>query len=199
MSRNYLEAFVVLVVAAALGLFLVWPKYVDLQAVSGQIAEKNNELKSRQDFYAGLAAIAADLDNYSESFKKIDTALPDNADVPAFMSFAQAAAMQSGLAVKDVSYSGSDSGISGGVPSDDPDKPVLKKIVISMRLDGSYSDFKNFLATVERSSRLASFEVIGLQSTDETESEEKPLAAVKSPEGIDKILNFDIRLSANYY
>jgi Tfp pilus assembly protein PilO len=193
MSRNYLEAFVVLIVAAALGFFLVIPKYQELQEIRRQVVEKTAEIKNRQNYYADLAAMAADLDQYRSGFEKIDSALPDNLDAPALMSFAQAAALQSGLAVKNIDFGGA----SPSSPSGE-EGLTLQKYGISIQLEGSYANFKNFLSIIERSSRLAAVDSISVKSSGVQ-------IAVGSGENNnsekagEKPLDYEVKLSAHYY
>jgi len=201
MSRNYLEAFAILIIALALGFFLLLPKCQSLQDLQSKVQIKTGELREREEYYAGLRAIMDDLNYYRENLEKIGSALPAGADAAAMMDFAKNAAMHSGLSVKGIEYSGAGAGASGA--ADDPTLPEvsLKNYTISLKLSGSYGNFKSFLAVIENSSRLITIESLGVASKSEIESggespEEKsaPLAA----EG-EKILDYDVKLSTNYY
>jgi Tfp pilus assembly protein PilO len=215
MSRNYLEAVVVLMVAAALGFFLVYPKYNEFQGIEQQKEEKIAEMKNRREYYADLGLVAADLDRYRDNFKKIDTALPDKPDAPAVMSFIQAAAMQSGLVLKGVDYVGADNmspsalGARSALAAEQVDPAAeeasagLQNYRVAVKLAGSYASFKNFLSAINRSSRLIAVDSVGVASVPESEggsqSGNKSAAAGKDTGGIDKILDYEVKFLANYY
>ncbi len=200
MSRNYLEAFAILIIAFALGFFLLLPKYQESQAAKTRVEEKKAEIKARADYYADLGAIMKDLEHYGENMEKINTALPDSLDAPAVMNFAKEAAMQAGLFVKGVDYSGagglssSDEASSSGVSS-------LNSYSISVKLTGTYSGLKNFLSIIERSSRLIAVSSVGIQAEQkkEGEGENNENARDSSQAAEDKILDCDVKLSAHYY
>ncbi|MCU0653332.1 MAG: type 4a pilus biogenesis protein PilO [Candidatus Pacebacteria bacterium] len=199
MSRNYLEAFVIALMSVAFGFFLTWPEYVALQRVETEIAEKNAEIRSRQDYYNNLKKISNELEDYQENLEKIRTAFPTGSDVPVMMSFVQAAAMQSGLIMKSIEYSGSGEGpvntakkAAGG--KGDAGKLTLQQYTVATMLAGNYDSLKNFLAKIEHSSRLIGTDNLGI-----TVAKEKKGADVKKSETEDKILEYSIDLFANYY
>jgi Tfp pilus assembly protein PilO len=201
MSRNYLEAFVVIIVAAAIAFFLVRPKFDEAQDLARQVEEKTEEIKNQRDYYDKLRAAKENLDRYAENFQKIDTALPEEADAPAVMNFLQAAAMQAGLVIKTVDYKG------GGTISKDDSAGggesaggvVLKQYGITASLAGSYADLKSFLSIVERSSRLIAVESIDLKSDTESKEGGEVVEKKKTKDDFDKTINYDIKFSANYY
>lgn len=205
MSRNYLEAFVVAIIAIALGFFMVWPRYGELQDIGISIEEKNSEIKNRQDYYANLKDIAAELDQGANNLEKINTALPVNPDGPSLMNFAQAAAMQSGLILKSVDYNGADNvGIGdvsqAGSLADGKAKTAyqLSSYSVSLVLAGDYANFKDFLSRIERSSRLigADSVEVGAPEKSETANGQSGSAKTEEPGGI---LDYAVKLTANYY
>lgn len=217
MSRNYLEAFAILIIAFALGFFLLLPKTQELRDLQTRVQGKIAELKERGEYYAGLRVMVDDLNYHREGLEKIGTALPEGADAAAVMGFAQTAAMQSGLAVKgaDYSYSAPEVPVdmSADMPVDvsvdanaglPPAEVFSKKYVISMELTGNYGSLKNFLSIIERSSRLIAVESLDIGSKSEIggerQSPETPsLPAAADGETEEKVLDYSIKLSANYY
>lgn len=207
MSRNYLEAFVIVILAAAFIFFLTWPKYIEIRNTEGKIDEKKSEIKNREDYYANLENIAAELDNYQQNLEKINSAFPVNPDVPALMNFVQAAAMQSGLIMKGIDYSGSGSADVGkaglGQVQENSAGPAaklsLQKYSIFTSLVGSYDNFKNFLKIIEKSSRL----IVENQMSVDAKGQESPksnqdqLTETASKAG--QVLDYSVSLTANYY
>lgn len=198
MSRNYLEAFAIIIVTFGLGFFLVLPKYQELQSNNARVQEKKAEIAARTEYYNGLKAIIDDLNYYRESMDKIETALPDDLDAPALMNFVQAAAMQSGLALQDINYteSGKGAALSSGLS--------LANYEISLKVSGSYENFKNFISIIEHSSRLIS--VVSLTVNSKIDIPQIAAGADlpgikkdKDSDSLDKILDYEVKMSAYYY
>jgi hypothetical protein len=95
MSRNYLEAFAILIIALALGFFLLLPKCQSLRDLQSKVQIKTGELRdTRRNIMPGLRAIMDDLNYYRENFGKDRAVLcPPAADAAAMMDFAKNAAM----------------------------------------------------------------------------------------------------------
>jgi Tfp pilus assembly protein PilO len=211
MSRNYLEAFVIILIAAGLGFFIVLPKYSKLQEVKVSVAEKNAEIENRQEYFAELSQAAIELAQYEANMEKIETAFPKAVDAPALMNFVQAAAMQSGLVVKTVAFGGTTDKVTdkGKKVLAETAAPVhkLKTYEISGEFVGSYMSFKNFLARIEYSSRLISANTIAVTAeniNDAAKKSDKKLGGPVDKEAekkaqTDPNLNFKVKLSVNYY
>jgi Tfp pilus assembly protein PilO len=212
MSRNYLEAFIILLIAVGLGFFLVLPQYYKLQEAKMQIAEKNAEIENRQEYFAALSQARIELAQYEANLEKVESAFPDAIDAPALMNFTQTAAMQSGLIVKNISFAGSSAtavASKAAKANADETVPTLKlgNYAIEGELIGSYNNFKDFLSRLEFSSRLInaeSIEVAPGASVDATSSKKtapKTAETIKQDKtaALDPVLNFKVKLSANYY
>ncbi len=213
MTRNYLEAFVIAILAAGIGFFLLWPKYVELRAAEQKIIDKNAELENRNEYYANLERISASLNDHEDGLAKIKSAFPDNSDSPALMSFVQATAMQSGMIVKGISYSGAGANQAAGVISGKSGsgapiagvvaKHILQNYSVSLGLTGSYGNFKDFLSRIQRSSRMISLGKITINTGKSAAPEAAKGAAAASNKGgseaADPLFDYTLSLSANYY
>lgn len=211
MSRNYLEAFVILLISVGLGFFLALPKYNELQEAKVKIAEKNTEIENRQEYFAALSQASIELSQYEANLEKVESAFPDSIDAPALMNFTQTAAMQSGLIVKNISFGGSAAATGAAQPGAATDTATgsalkLGNYSIDGEFIGSYGNFKDFLSRLEFSSRLISADSIEVgagESSDNnsTGSTTKSANEIKEEEAnaIDPILNFKVKLTANYY
>jgi len=207
MSRNYLEAFIVIIIAAALGFFLVWPKYGQWQEIGQKIEDKTAEIKNRQNYYANLEQISADFSQYAANLKKIETALPVEMDAPALMSFAQAAAMQSGLIIKKIDYQYQErsdlnltinNSFGEGVEPQAGER-LVHNYSISLELAGTYDNFKDFISRVERSSRLIEISMIGIDAKKKDNTQKEKEKSQKETDQTNQIINYAVQLSANYY
>jgi Tfp pilus assembly protein PilO len=213
MSRNYLEAFIVVLVTIALGFFLVWPKSAELKDTRQKIENKKAEIENRTEYYANLEKTVIGLDQNADVLKKIDTAFPNNPDAPSLMNFLQAVAMQSGLIMKSATYSGQ-AKINGGsvaslvnngqVPSASaaPLRHSLQSYSVSLVLTGNYANFKSFLSMVENSSRLATVDVVSVATNDggpgQKNSSEQNIRNQKQDQS-NVMLDYSVKLSASFY
>jgi Tfp pilus assembly protein PilO len=213
MSRNYLEAFIVVLVTVALGFFLVWPKSAELKDTRQKIENKKAEIENRTEYYANLEKTVSGFDQNADVIKKIDTAFPNNPDAPSLMNFLQAAAMQSGLIMKSANYSGQVK-INGGsivslvnngegsVASAAPLRRSLQAYSVALVLTGNYANFKSFLSMVENSSRLATVDVVNVATSDGGPSQKNPSEQKNRNQKQDQanvMLDYSVKLSANYY
>lgn len=197
----------IILIAAGIGFFLVSPKYLDLQELRFKIAEKNVEIETRQDYFAELSQAALEFNQYEANLEKVETALPVNVDAPAVMNFVQSAAMQSGLIVKTISFAGFSNKVLAKEKKESAGSKagtsyVMKTYNIEAEFTGDYFGLKDFLSRVESSSRLIGVDSIGItlenvvlkdsQTAEEGDGKEKK-------ESDNPMLNFSIKLSANYY
>lgn len=214
MTRNYLEAFILVIVTAGFGYYLTLPKYTELKDVEQKISEKEAENKARLEYYANLEKISAEIDDNGEALIKIKSAFPDNVDSPALMNFIQAAAMQSGLVLKTIGYSAADR---SAVPEsaavnnagdatknvEYASKKVLSQYGVSATLMGKYSDLKIFLSRIQSSSRLIGVGKIDINSAGkaaDTQGEDKDKKTTGAEQtGADQTLGYSLSFLVNYY
>jgi Tfp pilus assembly protein PilO len=207
MSRNYLEAFIVVLVTTAFWYFLVLPQNGELADVKQKIEEKNAEMKNRQDYYDNLEKAVAELDQYAGTLKKVETAFPDNQDAAPLLSFLQSAAMQSGLILKSANYSGKTMvGVANlaGIGVQEPagsKETTLQTYDVLIELTGSYPNFKDFLSRVEHSSRLIDLNLVSVSSTKDKSEDAQGSQTQKTPkESPSSVsLNYTIKATAGYY
>jgi Tfp pilus assembly protein PilO len=159
MSR-VLVAIILFALTILIAIFLLWPQYLRLENSQAQIQNKETELKYKEDYYNELSSISEKLETeYSDSFKKIDSALPAGSSIPSLYNFLQKKASESGLILKNV-----------GSFSVNPSTTItgLKEISLdSLGFSGSYPSFKNFLVALEKNSRIFEVENISFSTPKE--------------------------------
>jgi len=143
-----------------LGIFLVWPEYQELKGLKSKITEKEGELQTLKEHFLELDDLSKNLKQYEVELSKIDSALPDGFDLPSLLNYLQEAASGTGLILKSFSP-----------VSSTPFKGKIKEFRLSLGFSGSYSAFKNFLSSLEKSARLIEVENISFSSPL---GEEKP-------------------------
>jgi len=124
------------------------------------------------------------------------------------MNFIQNAAMQSGLIVNDISYSGSSSLNNSSqeeIEAANVGGQLLKlaNYTIDGEFNGNYTSFKNFLLRLEFSSRLIAVDSIeiGTSSVIGANASQNNINAEEQKKAnmVDPILNFKVKLVVNYY
>lgn len=163
------------------GIFLWWPEYQKFTEEKAKLEAKITELKQKEEYYAGLTSISAQLAQYEAELKKIDSALPTEPSIVTLFYFVQKTAAENGLILQDINQQ---TGGTGGEAKTD--------ISLSISVSGPYSALKNFLAALYNNIRLIDVELIKFTSPPEktndvfsvgltlkTHSYQKPLA----PEG----------------
>lgn len=148
---------ILLLISLILGIFLILPKYEDLSFLKKKIREKQAELQSKEEYFKNLGEVAEELKNYQSQLSKIDSALPDHPQLPALFDYLQKTASQSGLVLKGISVAFVTPGQKVGETRETP---------LTLVLSGSYSAFKNFLSTLEKSARLIETESISFASVE---------------------------------
>lgn len=124
---------------------ILWPKFQELKIVQKNIEGKKAEIQVREAYSLKLSEIKAKLEEYQPEFSKINSALPTNPSHLSLLNELQKTSAGSGLILAE---------ISPAAFSPSTDLPGLRESVFSIKVVGSYSSFKNFLSTLEKSARL---------------------------------------------
>ncbi|MDD2696805.1 MAG: type 4a pilus biogenesis protein PilO [Candidatus Pacebacteria bacterium] len=157
---NYIPVIIIacFVFTIILGGVLLWPKFQTLREIQKSVREKQTELQYDEEYYSNLAEIKTSLEEYETEVAKISSAIPDYPSLPSLFSFLQKASSQSGLVLKGISPFGSS-------PSEK--FTGLTETNFSLQVSGSYSAFKTFLASLEKSARLIEIENVSFGSPKE--------------------------------
>ena len=156
--KNYLIYVITAFCLSLLLIFvLVLPVYNNLSDLNDQIFEKEVSLQSQQEYFWELEDVADRIEGQEESLEKIRSALPDGRDLPNLMNYFQRSASKAGISMESIS-------------------PALVATVkgqkvrasrVNIIISGEYLALKDFLAIVEKSSRLIEIEDVGFQSPSE--------------------------------
>jgi len=154
MNRLFTIA-ICLCLTLVLGISFLWPKYQEFKSLQKKVEAKRIELQFKEEYFLDLQKIVEELKKYEKRLFTIDTALPADPSLPALFDFFQKKASQSGLILKEITL--------GSITSS-PNLADLSEIPFTLRVLGSYSSFKNFLAILEKSARLIEVENIAFSS-----------------------------------
>lgn len=142
-------------------IFLILPKYQNLNIIQQNIKERNAELQNKEEYFTELYRVHDELENYEEELSKIDSALPSKLSMPSLFDFLQKASSQSGLFLQSISPIAK--------VASEKNSNIFKN-TFSITVAGSYGSFKNLLSVLEKSARLIEVENISFSSPAETGS-----------------------------
>lgn len=179
-------------------LYVIVPNYSESSALQKQIEEKEQELREKQAYFAGLKKIAESLTEYQEFLDKIEKALPQEVSLASLLSFFQNKALASGLIMEDISPCKVSTSPSSQNPAGEGAQPAaeeekIKETGFSLSVSGAFASFEGFLALLEKSSRLIEVESI---SFGEGEVSGEGMAEGMAEEGE---LTFDFDLAVKVY
>lgn len=181
-----------LILSIIIAVFLVWPKYQELSVLNVRIKEREQDIKAKEEDLKYLRNISSELVKYEQNLKKIDSALPSFLSIPSLFYFLQKESSQNGLVLgkiqagtaqeffieetvsETVSAPPESSAESFSPEGASREKIVrtkteIKTIPIELSLAGSYSDFKNFLSSLEKNAKLFETKTITFSAPSEKE------------------------------
>lgn len=157
--KNFPFSIINFILSFSLFFLVIFPKAQTFFSLNNEILEKDSELRYQEENFQELREISEKLKTYENSLARIDSALPRAASVPLFLDFIQKSSAQSGLSLKAISPSLTDSAEKGG---------MIKEMRVNLTLSGSYSDFMGFLSFLENSARLIEVENISFASSEKS-------------------------------
>ena len=166
--------FISLLVVFLLGFFYAWPQYHRVIGLTADLQERKIELELKKDYFTSVEKAAQELEQYKEEVVKIDSAIPTKSSLPSLFNFVGTTASQNGLILAKI-------GKFSVSPS--REREGIKDIFLEVTLAGSYSSFKNFLAALEKTSRIIKAENI----------------IFKAPKPEEDSFSFDLKLKAYSY
>jgi len=150
-SRSNIIAIILIVATAAIGVFLVWPKYQEGLETQVKIERVTTKVQNQKTYFEDLEATSEKLEGYTKEFKIMADAFPDEPNLPLLYDFFQKFSSQKGLMLMDIGVNDRMGG----------------EIGISLGVLGNYDSFKNFLEALERSARFFEIETISFSSPED--------------------------------
>lgn len=193
MTKNILESIVLIAAAAAFTIMLTWPKYQEFETQNALVTQQRTDLETRQEYFKNLQETAAELNNYGPNLAKIESALPDDARAATLVNFLELSAMQDGLVLKAIDYTGENQKSSAvNAVAGKPAQKVLKQMHLTFTLFGPYASWQSFIFGVEKSSRMIEIETVQISGNQSKGSQ----ISVAGQQGY---LDYIVKLTAHYY
>jgi len=140
--------------------YFILPKYSDYRKVKDDIAEKQEKLEQTKAYLLSFQNIEEKLKQHEEAMKKIDTALPKEADFASLLNFFQNKTAETGITLKALNES-------NACKKKDVEDSEFGEICYSINLSGTYSAFNNLLRIIETSARLIEVEELVLERSED--------------------------------
>lgn len=135
-------------------LFLWLPKYQEVANAFALLDSKKEELQKKEEYFDQLREISQKLQGFSSELAKIESALPPSQNIPDTFNFISAAASRNGLILR---------GTQVGESRPLKEESSIFKTNLSFSVVGPYPGLPGFIAELQSSSRLISFEEISLK------------------------------------
>jgi Tfp pilus assembly protein PilO len=166
MEKKLLNAIIIFGLSFVIGLVFSFPKFQQMRVAQKQLESKETELEEKKAYFKEIDILSEKLKEHPEELAIVDFALPDDFSLPFLFDFFEKIISRNGLSLTNISQSSSpqsssrssrSSAIEENLEETEPgDK--LGEGRTNLSLAGSYSSFKNFLYSVEKSARLIEVE-----------------------------------------
>ncbi len=151
--KNYIiSALIIFIIALGIMMFLTLPEYEKFVGSTQQLRMDKSELTEREQYLSDMLALSQRLRQHQVALDKISSALPSYPDFPSLMIFLNEKASESGLII--LRSENVSTVYLAGSNSTDEGVNEIKPVKFELSLTGRYLSLKNFVRTVESSSRL---------------------------------------------
>jgi Tfp pilus assembly protein PilO len=167
MNKSFISPilfFVILLVSV----YIVLPEFYNFNNFKKEFETRNQEILSIENYHKKIDDTFNELKNYEESLDKINSALPDNYSSPSLFNYLQKTSAENGMFLETVSLAKASAKGTKVSPGAETLKQNIKENYVNINLIGSYSSFKTFLESIEKSSRMIETENVLVEAEEET-------------------------------
>lgn len=141
--------FILFLAALAIGLWILWPLYGDIQAALLSREQNRDNLAQRIKLTENLERLISQYNERGQDIASLGKAVPSGQNIPELLVNLEAIASESGLIFGSVNFK-----------PKDLKAPGIKTLIGEIRVKGSYPDFQNYLKALEKSLRI--FDVVNV-------------------------------------
>ena len=167
--RFFIFLILVLILAVAVWGF-VWPEWQSFSSKREELNLWKNNLAETKELKNKLSDLTALYQNQEKAgeLEKFFSALPPKDDIPGLLVNLEALASKNGLIIKSVNFveegkKAKSAAANSGAAALSADVPAVKKLTVTLVLNGEYSSLLNFLRSAETSLRLMDVESLNFQ------------------------------------
>ena len=160
LSPLFVSIIISFFIAIAFSLMFLYPALQDMIEAREDVIIRQQVSIEREAHFLRLKKYKQKIDASQEQLDKIDSALPEDAQLALFslLSFFERTATETGLILTEI-------GIFAILPPEG--RPEIKKTELSFQVKGLYTSFKAFLARLDKSARLIKVKEISFSSPEE--------------------------------
>ena len=144
--------FILFSAALAIGFWVLWPLYGDIQASLILKEQNQDNLAQRKKLTENLERLIGQYNERGSDIASLDKAIPKGQNVPELLINFEAIASENGLILGNINFKPKDLKAQG-----------IKTLVAEIKVKGSYANFLNYLKSLEKSLRI--FDVISISFT----------------------------------
>ena len=157
--KHSLYIFSIIFIAGAVitSIFLVLPKYRDFVTANAEIEIIEERIQGRNEYLQRLRETDERLNSYQHELRLIDAALYNDPWLPHLYNYFIDLSIKRGIVLNDIK----------GSASERVTDSNFRRISLSIEGSGDYDSFKDFLTSIENSSRIFDVNNINLRVVDE--------------------------------
>lgn len=171
-----IASIILVIVIALLAFLFAWPKYTEFGDIKIKLAKKLAEYNGESAYYEKVAQIIKDIESRKETLDKVDSSLPASPAVAPIIYFFQNKGAETGLLIRSITYANAPpaAAVAGQTAKSAVSEKKVQNIMFSIDLVGNYQGLKNFLFSLESSSRLFEVESLALAPAQSLQSKNQP-------------------------
>jgi len=180
-----ISTVLIIIITLVLVFLFVMPKYAETKKLEGEVSLKSSELNGLSLYYQKISDLKKEIEKRKESLDKIESSLPVDPPLSGLVYFLQSKTTASSLAIRSMALSQQ--------ATNPKVKSVvkIKKITFLLDVVGSYQAMRNFVRSLERSSRIFEIENISFSSASSLQA--------KVSQNVLQIYSFKLQISTNSY
>lgn len=173
------STIIVIIISLLLVLLFVLPKYQEANDLQASLKQKQAEYNGKAVYYAKISELLTQIQARKDVLEKVSSSLPSDFSLADLAYFFQKNAADNGLNIKSLEFSQA-SPVAYRKTSIVGATKELKNVLFTVNFLGSYQGFRNFLATLDASSRLFETNTISFTSVQvpQTRGQLKPPSPV---------------------
>jgi Tfp pilus assembly protein PilO len=153
MNKSFMSPilfFVILLVSV----YIIRPEFYNFNNFKKELEIRNQEILSIENYHKKIDDTFNKLKNYEENLDKVSSALPDNYSSPSLFNYLQKTSTENGMFLKNAGLAKVSVKKTKVFSGTEVVEQNTKENHVNIDLIGSYSSFKTFLESIEKSSRM---------------------------------------------
>jgi Tfp pilus assembly protein PilO len=157
-------------IALIIVVYFILPLFSDFSNLKNEFEKRKEVALTIENYYKDVHDNFNKLKEHQESLEKIDSALPNDSFLPSLFNYLQKTSAENGVFLKSVNLAAisgkTGAGETGETVGEEKVAKKFQEEYVGVELIGFYDGFKNFLKSVEKSSRLIEIEEVQISKEE---------------------------------